>query len=199
LEQSIIARVKTDLFSKPWRSKNEFLNHASQVNSKILQYGQHILDLIEPVLKAFADTHILVQKLIANNIGNTPLLKFIKDTQEQMHSLVPVDFPLIYDFSRMKDLPRYLKALALRAQRGSLNLAAAQNKLQEIAVYSEQYFEMKKNIIPETTEDKKRKIEEFFWMIEEYKVSLFAQELKTPYPVSPKKLTKFIEEIQNTI
>jgi ATP-dependent helicase HrpA len=36
-------------------------------------------------------------------------------------------------------------------------------------------------------------------MIEEYKVSLFAQELKTPYPVSPKKLDQLIREIENTI
>jgi ATP-dependent helicase HrpA len=42
-------------------------------------------------------------------------------------------------------------------------------------------------------------IEDLFWMIEEYKVSLFAQELKTPYPVSPKKLNQMIKEIENTI
>jgi ATP-dependent helicase HrpA len=45
-------------------------------------------------------------------------------------------------------------------------------------------------------EEKKKLIEELFWMIEEYKVSLFAQELKTPYPVSPKKMNKLIEEIE---
>jgi ATP-dependent helicase HrpA len=45
-------------------------------------------------------------------------------------------------------------------------------------------------------EEKKKLIEELFWMIEEYKVSLFAQELKTPYPVSPKKMNRLIEEIE---
>jgi ATP-dependent helicase HrpA len=46
------------------------------------------------------------------------------------------------------------------------------------------------------SKEKKTKIEELFWMIEEYKVSLFAQELKTPYPVSPKKLNQLIKEIE---
>jgi ATP-dependent helicase HrpA len=46
------------------------------------------------------------------------------------------------------------------------------------------------------SEEKKKLIEELFWMIEEYKVSLFAQELKTPYPVSPKKMNRLIEEIE---
>jgi ATP-dependent helicase HrpA len=35
-------------------------------------------------------------------------------------------------------------------------------------------------------------------MIEEYKVSLFAQELKTPYPVSPKKLNELIQKIEKS-
>jgi ATP-dependent helicase HrpA len=54
----------------------------------------------------------------------------------------------------------------------------------------------KDDISVDYPEEKKKLIEELFWMIEEYKVSLFAQELKTPYPVSPKKLNQLIEEIE---
>jgi ATP-dependent helicase HrpA len=54
----------------------------------------------------------------------------------------------------------------------------------------------KENVTVECPEETKALIEEFFWMIEEYKVSLFAQELKTPYPVSPKKLNQLIEAIE---
>jgi len=42
----------------------------------------------------------------------------------------------------MKDLPRYSKALALRAQRGSLNLISAQNKMQQGLIYSRQLQKM---------------------------------------------------------
>ncbi|MDI6741860.1 MAG: DUF3418 domain-containing protein, partial [Smithella sp.] len=55
---------------------------------------------------------------------------------------------------------------------------------------------LKEDISIDYPEEKNALIEEFFWMIEEYKVSLFAQELKTPYPVSPKKLNQLIEEIE---
>ena len=54
----------------------------------------------------------------------------------------------------------------------------------------------KENIANDCSEEKKEMIEEYFWMIEEFKVSLFAQELKTPYPVSQKKLNLLIEEIE---
>jgi ATP-dependent helicase HrpA len=140
---------------------------------------------------------------------------------------VPIDFPDLYTFERMKDLPRYSKALALRAERGSLNLASTQNKMQQVLIYSRQLQQMlveaKTSVIParhvpgitpaaaeeireigrfkddismDYPEEKKKMIEELFWMIEEYKVSLFAQELKTPYPVSPKKLNRLVEEIE---
>jgi ATP-dependent helicase HrpA len=145
------------------------------------------------------------------------VLKFLQDIQTELQSLTPVDFPELYAFDRMKDLPRYSKALALRAERGSLNLAAAQNKMQQVMIYSRQLQQMltpatndfmpsstgiqeisrfKDDISVDYPEEKKKLIEELFWMIEEYKVSLFAQELKTPYPVSPKKMNQLIEEIE---
>ena len=49
------------------------------------------------------------------------------------------------------------------------------------------------------TEEKRKAIEEFFWLIEEYKVSLFAQELKTSIPVSPKRLDKKLKEIERMV
>ncbi len=218
LEQSIINRVKKDLFFKPWRKREDFIEHADSLNSKILPYGQQVLISIAPVLKAFDDTLACVHNLMKKNTGNNPVLKFLQDIRTELKGLVPVDFPELYTFDRMKDLPRYSKALALRAERGSLNLAAAQKKMQQVLIYSRQLqadvlctrpcritthlltqcligiqeiSRFKDDISVDCPEEKKKLIEELFWMIEEYKVSLFAQELKTPYPVSPKKMNQF--------
>ena len=54
----------------------------------------------------------------------------------------------------------------------------------------------KDDLLVDYPEEKRKMIEELFWMIEEYKISLFAQELKTPYPVSPKKLNQLIDELE---
>ena len=142
LEQSIINRVKKDLFFKPWRKQEDFIEHADSLNSKILPYGQQVLISIEPVLKAFDDTLACVHNLMKKNTGNNPALKFLQDIRTELKGLVPVDFPELYTFDRMKDLPRYSKALALRAERGSLNLAAAQNKMQQVLIYSWQLQQM---------------------------------------------------------
>ncbi len=239
LEQSIINRVKKDLFFKPWRRQEEFIAHADYLNSKILPYGQQVLTSIEPVLKAFDDTCIVISKLMTRNKGHNPVLNFLKETRAELQSLVPVDFPELYTFERMKEIPRYCKALALRAERGSLNLSAAQRKMQDVLIYSQKLQQMvndlvqpslfdlaggknihscpkdstepmvivnvgikeitqyKEDISSDSPEEKNTLVEEFFWMIEEYKVSLFAQELKTPHPVSPKKLNQLIEKIED--
>ena len=93
---------------------------------------------------------LVVHKLMMKNTGNNPVLKFLQDIQTELKGLVPVDFPELYTFDRMKDLPRYSKALALRAERGSLNLASAQKKMQQVLIYSRQLQQMlmSKPVIP---------------------------------------------------
>ncbi|HOU49645.1 MAG: ATP-dependent RNA helicase HrpA [Smithella sp.] len=235
LEQSIINRVNKDLFFRPWRRREEFIAHAGYLKSQILPYGQQVLTAIEPVLKAFDDTYNVISKLMTRNRGNNPVLNFLKGIRTELSSLVPIDFPELYTFERMKELPRYCRALALRAERGSLNLASAEKKLQEAASYTSHLMQilnentspfpsldgrgrgrvdndqstqvqqcigfkkinrLQEDVTKDCPEEKKSLIEELFWMIEEYKVSLFAQELKTPYHVSPKKLNQLIEEIE---
>ena len=199
MEQSIMNRVKKDLFYQSWRSSEEFISHADTVNTKILQYGQQVVAAITPVLKSFTDTYDLLQKLMQKNRMNNPVLKFLKSTRADLHDLVPINFPELYAFDRLRDLPRYLKALSIRAERGSLNLAATETKLQDVAIYAKHLQEIMNNVASTASVEKKNKTDELYWMIEEYKVSLFAQELKTPYPVSPKRLQQLIQEIENII
>jgi ATP-dependent helicase HrpA len=47
--------------------------------------------------------------------------------------------------------------------------------------------------------EKRKTLEDFRWLIEEYKVSLFAQELKTPYPVSKKRIAEKMREIERML
>ena len=55
------------------------------------------------------------------------------------------------------------------------------------------------SLTPETTDAKRQMVEAFHWMIEEYRVSLFAQELGTAVPVSKKRLIRMIREIDRIV
>ena len=69
-------------------------------------------------------------------------------------------------------------------------------KAEQPQKYSERLKGLLKTLHPESSAEKRRALEELFWMIEEYKVSVFAQELKTALPVSPKRLEEKIREIE---
>jgi ATP-dependent helicase HrpA len=58
---------------------------------------------------------------------------------------------------------------------------------------------MKDTLDPSSSHEKRTAVESFRWMIEEFRVSLFAQELKTRFPVSRKKLEDARKEIERMV
>ncbi|MFO7569066.1 MAG: ATP-dependent RNA helicase HrpA [Smithellaceae bacterium] len=199
LEEAILKRIRIDLFERKWRRQEDFLADLDQTGMRILPYCQMILDRVAPVCQQCAAMIADVQTLIARNRSNRPVSSFLKDTIVEACRLVPIDFPERYTQDRMLELPRYLKALTIRAQRGSLNLTAASVKLNEIETYTRRFHEIQATVTPMTSQDKSNKIDELFWLIEEYKVSLFAQELKTPIRVSAKIIQAYIDDVLNMI
>ncbi len=199
VERSVLERVKKDLFQRSWRSPEEFMKHADAVQPRILSHGQEVITAIAPVLRSLAETHDGLQKLMLKNRSHPAVAKFLQAALAEMRVLIPEDFILRYDFDRMRHLPRYLKALSMRAERGSLNLASTESKLRQAAIYTAKLQEIQDTMGADASEEKRNKADELRWMIEEYKVSLFAQELKTPYPVSPKRLDQLIQEIGNML
>jgi ATP-dependent helicase HrpA len=199
VERSVAQRVSDDLFCRPFRTPGEFDAHAATIEREILPYGQKVLTSMMPVMKSAAETYEVLKDLMMKNRANLPVTDFLRATLDEFHRLVPANFIQLYSLERLTNIPRYLKALAIRAERGSLNLPAAKDKLRDTEVYTQKLQEFKEADNDSVSVEKREKIEELKWMIEEYKVSLFAQELKTPYPVSPKRLGQLIREIENIV
>ncbi|MCU0615408.1 MAG: DUF3418 domain-containing protein, partial [Desulfobacterales bacterium] len=65
--------------------------------------------------------------------------------------------------------------------------------------FTDKLNEMLDSLTSESSGEKRTAIEEFFWLMEEFKVSLFAQELKTVVSVSEKRLSQKILEIERMI
>ena len=199
LEDAILKRVQIDLFQHLWRKESDFLEDIDRIGARILPYGQMIREAVEPVFRQFSVLFACVQKLISKNRSNRTLIGFLNDTMAESHRLVPIDFPERYPLDRIREIQRYLKALTLRAERGCLNLSAAKVKMDEINTYARRFHEIQAGVTPMTSPDKIKKVDELFWMIEEYKVSLFAQELKTSFRISSKIIHSKIDEILNMI
>ena len=95
-------------------------------------------------------------------------------------------FPRTVPLPTLRHYKRYLKGAQIRLERARLGPAADLRKEELLAPYWTKYLEIAK---PENAPKfSAAALSEFRWMLEEYRVSLFAQELHTPEPVSPKRL-----------
>jgi ATP-dependent helicase HrpA len=104
----------------------------------------------------------------------------------ELDRLLPRDFLRTIPFAQLPHLPRYLMALATRMERARLNPLKDQERARLVAPYSAKLAALAAD--PPKTTDGRQRLEAFRWMVEEYKVSVFAQELGTAFPVSPKRL-----------
>ena len=112
---------------------------------------------------------------------------------EELDSLLPRNFLETISFAQLPHLPRYLKALATRMERAKLNPLKDQERAQQLAPYLAALRKLEAN--PPKPAEARRRLEEFRWMIEEFKVSLFAQELGTAVPVSPQRLDQQLQRL----
>lgn len=118
----------------------------------------------------------------------------IADIRSQLASLAPADFLLSTPPAWLVHLPRFLAAVGLRLQRlAGSGVHRDRERLREITPIWLGYHELvKRQRELGITDDR---LEEYRWMVEELRVSLFAQELRTSIPVSVKRLHEKWEEI----
>jgi ATP-dependent helicase HrpA len=151
------------------------------------------------VLAAFQETRSVIDNLATANKGNRMIIAFLSDLKAWLARLVPQNFAELYDAERLVQLPRYLKALTIRAERACVNFEKDRAKAEGIKDFSDSLEELLKNLSPADSNAKRNAIEDFFWALEELKVSVFAQELKTAIPMSKKRLEKKLEEIKRMV
>jgi len=108
------------------------------------------------------------------------------DVQAQLARLVPKRFITSTPWAQLAHLPRYLKGITMRLEKWRADPARDASRLAELRPIEQRYWR--------TLADRKgvvdARLDEFRWLLEELRVSLFAQELRTPQPVSVKRLEK---------
>jgi ATP-dependent helicase HrpA len=195
LLQQMYDRVIEKLFAKNIRSGDAFYVHAESVAAKIFPTGRELLDKTIPVLTAYHDARSRIYKLQQANLANGKAVSFFEGLTRELERLVPPTFVAIYDIRRLDHLPRYIQAAAIRTRRAVVDFEKDRAKSTEIMKFTDGLNQLLKALSPSVSDEKRQTIEDYFWMVEEYKVSVFAQELKTAIPISEKRLEKKLKEI----
>ncbi|QJE01028.1 ATP-dependent RNA helicase HrpA [Massilia forsythiae] len=114
------------------------------------------------------------------------------DMQAQLQALVHKRFVAETEYSQLAHFPRYLKAMNIRLEKLRGNPARDAQLMAEWQTAASQFQRTIKN---QPLKGLDPRMTDFRWMLEELRVSLFAQELRTPMPVSSKRLQKVWESM----
>lgn len=111
----------------------------------------------------------------------------VRDINQQLANLIATGFLNSIPFLWLRQLPRYLKAIKHRLERLPRDQKRDQQSMQAVARYWELYQTEVADADSSTLTDE---LQTYRWMLEEYRVSLFAQSLGTQVPVSSQRLDK---------
>ena len=187
------------------------LGTADELRAQIVDVAIDRAFLLEPLPAREADFRQRVEEgrgrltLIANEIARlslTVLSEFaaasrkLRDTKgqpevtaditQQLQRLMPKRFLAATPWAPLQHLPRYLKAITLRLDKLRGDPARDAQRLAELRPQEQRYW----RLVAERKGAMDERMQEFRWLLEELRVSFFAQELRTPQPVSIKRLDK---------
>ena len=160
------------------RNEKAFKEQIKRARSRLPAVKEALSRYLQETAAAYAELN--------GKLGKHPLTHLMR---QRLQTLLAAGFATRTPWAQWPRLPIYLKAMALRLEKYSSNPArdtAREADIQEL----EQMWQEKTDSLIKQGQPISDDLAAFKWMIEELRVSLFAQELKTPYPVSVKRLMK---------
>lgn len=160
------------------RSRDEFDNRLNQRRGELVKIAT---ELARNIASPLAEYHAIAKRLG----GNIPLaaINAVNDIKEQLGFLVYQGFVHDTPDEALKRLPVYCQAAGLRLDKLLTDPNKDRQRMAEIKPHWLKFIGKVNKIETEA-------FHEYRWMLEEFRISIFAQELKTAYPISSKRLEK---------
>ena len=156
-----------------------FRARVDEGRGRLTLIGQEVARLVGAVLVEFA----AAQRKLKDS---RPPKEVADDIAGQLQRLCGKHFVVDTPWAALQHLPRYLKAIVLRLDKLRADPARDAARLAELRPLEQRYLRR----LAELRGSADARLDEFRWLLEELRVSLFAQELRTPQPVSVKRLDK---------
>ena len=166
------------------RNEKAFKEQIKRARSRLPAVKEALSRYLQETAAAYAELN--------GKLGKHPLTHLLR---QRLQTLLAPGFATRTLWAQWPRLPVYIKAMTLRLEKYSSNPArdaAREADIQEL----EQMWQEKTDSLIKQGQPVSDDLAAFKWMIEELRVSLFAQELKTPYPVSVKRLLKVWEGLE---
>ena len=178
LMQTALTHLKKHLFPAPARlDDSSFRTAIALAQERVRGLVPPFVDLVGMILQRRQELLVFKQPY--------PTLR------ADLDRLVHKRFLETTPYDQLSHLLRYLKAMLVRAERARVNPTKDHERARQIQPFAEALSKWQASGLQEREE-----VQQFKWLLEEYKVSVFAQELGTAQPVSAKRLQALVEQIQ---
>ncbi|VTQ49202.1 DNA helicase [Neisseria lactamica] len=165
------------------RNEKAFKEQIKRARSRLPAVKEALSRYLQETAAAYAELN--------GKLGKHPLTHLMR---QRLQTLLAAGFATRTPWAQWPRLPIYLKAMTLRLEKYSSNPARDAAREADIRELEQMWQEKTDSLIKQGLPISDG-LAGFKWMIEELRVSLFAQELKTPYPVSVKRLLKVWESL----
>ncbi len=133
----------------------------------------------------------------ARSTSSLVLLPALTDVKEQLAALVHPGFVTETGYQRLRDVARYLRAAVQRLEKLPERPERDRELMWRVELVQQSYDDLRARLRPGTPGPPA--MEEIRWMVEELRVSFWAQTLGTPYPVSEKRIQKAMDAVAATL
>jgi ATP-dependent helicase HrpA len=182
------ADAATDaLVPAPAWTRAEFATLRDRVAADLVSTTVDIVGRVQKVLSAAQEVQLLLpdQPPPAHTDA-------IADVSAQLDRLMPPGFVTVTGRARLADLTRYLTAIRRRLERLPHAIGADRERMQRVQAVQDAYDELV-HVLTRGTAD----VRDIAWQIEELRVSLWAQQLGTPRPVSEQRIYRAIDALRD--
>jgi ATP-dependent helicase HrpA len=167
-------------------NEEQFIARGKEAKSRLLLIAQELARLVGNVLTEYQSVQKSLPQLKPHNQAN-------QDVRAQIEWLLHKRFIADTPYERLQHVPRYLKAINLRIEKLRSNPARDAQCMAQMQPLTQAWQKLRH--AQQGNSDPR--VDEFAWMLQELRVSLYAQELKTPVIVSVKRLEKMLAGIRS--
>jgi len=199
VESALQARLRADVLRRDIRSGVELKTYADTVVRQLFDRGTALARAAEAVLDAHRKARAAIEGVTRSNPASPTLAALAAMLKAELGRLAPKDVFAAASFDGLARLPRYLDALAVRAGR----IRNDPEKDRKKAALIEPWIKARDGLAKRWPEAPSEALaaarDDFRRLIEEYKVAVFAPEIKTAGPASPQRLAEKLREIERLL
>ncbi len=171
------------------RTPADFAGASAAVRDHVAAKVVQVVGLVGPVLAQHLE---VVRRLDA--MTSSALRPLVADVRSQLSELIRPGFVADTGFARLRELDRYLRAVRHRLDRAPADLVRDARSAELVLTVETAYAGLLASLRP--AQRASEEVVAIGWMLEELRVSLFAQTLGTAYPVSVKRIQRVIDAVE---